>query len=180
MVTLVLGALTGGAIGALLGATRRCETGNCPLTPNPYAGAVYGALLGFLLVSALSGAPQTDHLNEQEETSMATMANSTVTEILTREDFQSKVLEAKLPVLVDFWAPWCAPCRAQLPILEEVAKRAGDRAIIAKVNVDEAPELATQYRVSSIPALLVFRDGAVQRQFVGVQSADLLANALGL
>src|SRR5690606_3583409 len=115
-----------------------------------------------------------------EETSMATMANSTVTEILTREDFQSKVLEAKLPVLVDFWAPWCAPCRAQLPILEEVAKRAGDRAIIAKVNVDEAPELATQYRVSSIPALLVFRDGAVQRQFVGVQSADLLANALGL
>ena len=78
--------------------------------------------------------------------------------------------------LVDFWAPWCAPCMMQGPILEKVAARAQGKATVAKVNVDAAPGVAAAHGIRSIPTLKVFRDGEVVREFVGVQGeADLLA-----
>jgi thioredoxin 1 len=77
--------------------------------------------------------------------------------------------------LVDFWAPWCGPCMMQGPILEKVAAKTQGKATVAKVNVDAAPGVATAHGIRSIPTLIVFRDGEVVRQFVGVQSeADLL------
>lgn len=80
-------------------------------------------------------------------------------------------------VLVDFWAPWCGPCRMQTPILEQiVGKVAGAK--IAKVNVDEAPTVAAKYGVMSIPTLLVLKNGESQKQFVGVQQASVLIAAL--
>jgi thioredoxin 1 len=81
-------------------------------------------------------------------------------------------------LLVDFWAPWCGPCRMQLPILEEVASQTAGRATIAKVNVDEVPELAGRFGVRSIPTLLLFKDGEQVREFVGTQSIAVLMKAI--
>ncbi len=89
-----------------------------------------------------------------------------------------KVTSQGVPVLIDFWAPWCGPCRMQGPILDEVAKGAGSKAIIAKVNVDEEPSLAAKFGIQSIPTLLVLKEGQILQRMVGLQSAQLLASAL--
>jgi len=80
--------------------------------------------------------------------------------------------------LVDFWAPWCGPCMMQGPIVEKVAEKVGDKAKVAKVNVDEGQAVAAQYGIRSIPTLIVFKDGQPQQQFVGVQSESDLVAAL--
>ena len=94
-----------------------------------------------------------------------------------REAF-ARLLAQDKPVIIDFWAPWCGPCRTQGPILDQVSIQLGDRAIVAKVNVDEQRELAAQYGVRSIPTLLVLRGGKVLKQFVGVQQAEILVGAI--
>jgi thioredoxin 1 len=81
-------------------------------------------------------------------------------------------------VLVDFWAPWCGPCKMQTPILEKVAAAIGGKAVIAKVNVDETPELAAKYGIRSIPTLILLKDGGVKQQFVGLQQQAALISAI--
>ena len=86
---------------------------------------------------------------------------------LTNETFDELVAGADGPVLVDFWAEWCGPCKMIAPILDEIAEEQGDKLSIAKVNVDEAGEIAQRYQVMSIPTLLVFQDGEVAKRMVG-------------
>lgn len=81
-------------------------------------------------------------------------------------------------VLVDFWAPWCGPCKMQTPILEKVAAELGDKAVIAKVNVDENPELAAKYGIRSIPTLILLKDSENKQQFVGLQQQAALVSAI--
>lgn len=94
-----------------------------------------------------------------------------VTEIaLTDETFDQEVLKAPEPVLVDFWAPWCGPCRMLAPVLEEVAKEYAGKVRVAKLNTDEHPNAATRYKISAIPTLLFFKAGKPVEQLVGVHS----------
>ncbi len=86
----------------------------------------------------------------------------------TDQNFQNEVLKSKVPVLVDFWAPWCGPCRSMAPIIEELANEIGeDKLKIGKCNVDENSAVAGQFNVMSIPTFLVFQNGKVVEQFVG-------------
>lgn len=86
---------------------------------------------------------------------------------LTRQNFEEVVLKADKPVLVDFWASWCAPCRMLSPIVDEIAEENAD-IVVGKVNVDEEQELAMTYKVGSIPTLISFENGAVKNKNVGV------------
>lgn len=97
---------------------------------------------------------------------------------ITDSNFDSEVLKAKEPVLVDFWAVWCGPCQIQGPIVEEVAKAMAGKAKVGKFNVDENPRMAQKYGIMSIPTIMVFKGGMVVKQFVGVQSKEALLGEL--
>jgi thioredoxin 1 len=94
------------------------------------------------------------------------------------DDFETAVLKADRPTLVDFWAPWCGPCRAIGPVLEEIAKDYGEKANVVKVNVDECPKTAEKFKIRSIPTLLLIRDGQVREAHIGSGSKERLAQLI--
>ena len=98
--------------------------------------------------------------------------------ILTEDNFQKEVLESDTPVLVDFWAEWCAPCLMIAPITEEIAQEYSGRLKVGKLNVDENPTIAAKYNIQSIPTLLIFKEGKVIEQIIGALSKKALKSKI--
>jgi thioredoxin 1 len=96
----------------------------------------------------------------------------------TSQNFAAQALGSDVPVLVDFWAPWCGPCRRVGPVIDDLARESDGRYRVGKLNVDEHPQIAQHYRIEAIPTLLLFQNGRVVRAFQGLQSKRTLQDAL--
>ncbi len=98
--------------------------------------------------------------------------------VLTDANFQDEVLQSKQPVLVDFWAEWCGPCRMLGPVIEKIAVTNAGRINVGKMNVDENPNTPQKYGIQGIPTVLFFKDGEVAKQLVGYQAQDKIQKAI--
>ena len=105
------------------------------------------------------------------------MAGKNVLEVQSA-DFQEVVLNSDVPVLVDFWAAWCGPCRALAPIFEQLASQFDSKAKFVKVNVDECPDIAGKYRIMNIPTMLLFKNGEVAEKLIGLRPAAFISDLI--
>jgi thioredoxin 1 len=103
-----------------------------------------------------------------------------MTKPITTSQFDAEVLQSETPVIVDFWAEWCGPCRAVSPILEQIAEERADEIRVVKVNIDEEPELQQRYGILSIPTILLFKGGEPAAAAIGAQPKRMLERSLGL
>jgi thioredoxin 1 len=167
MLSLMLYALVGTGLGAAMGFFGQCSSGTCPLTSTWWRGAIYGAALGglFYFVSGQNGSAS---MNESTDN----------VKRITQDQFEAEVTQGTLPVVVDFYATWCGPCKRLAPKLDGLAGSLSGRIKFVKVNVDESPELARRFQIEGIPTLLFFKNGQVADRLVGLPAEDALKTRL--
>ena len=183
---LLLGVLIGGVIGTVLGYFGICSSGTCPLRANPFRGALYGAIIGLLLVSIFSvrpregGAPSVDQLVLSKEPKRApdNSEDSSVIHIDNMSDFRAKVLHASGICLVDLYSDRCPPCRMLAPTISSLADKYTGKVTVCKVNVDRAPAIAEEYNVMVIPTVFIIKDGKVVKHLVGLRPESEYADQL--
>lgn len=161
MLSLILSILVGAGFGGVLGYYGQCRSGTCPLTASWPRGAFFGAALGLMF-----------HLGSGRELAGARVLRDTEGPVspLGASAFQARVLESPIPVVVDFYAPWCGPCKRLAPSLVKLAEAYAGRVLFMKVDVDREPDLAARFGITAVPTLLLFREGAV---------AEVVAGAVG-
>lgn len=155
---IILGLVIGGGLGGLMGYYGQCTSGACPLTANPYRGALIGALLGVLFASSL---PIKTPAPEQN-------ASANIIQIKDEQDFNAQILESKGICIVDFYADWCGPCKKLSPVLSKLANEFEGKVGFFKVDVDKHAALAGKYEIRGIPAVLLFKDGKLLETSVGL------------
>ena len=162
--TLLLYVLIGGGVGAGLGSFGSCKSGACPLTANWRRGALFGALIG-LVVYLSSGGGNSTAMNQ----STANVKH------ITDAEFDAEVTQSALPVVMDFYATWCGPCRQLAPTMDSLADQYAGKIKFVKVNVDESPKLAQQFQVEGIPMLVFLQNGKTAGTSVGlIAKEDLI------
>ena len=157
----------GAGIGAGLGYFGKCTSGACPLTATWWRGAIFGGLLGAVVYSTSAG-----------NSSAAMNESSRNVTRITEAQFAGEVEKSTLPVVVDFYATWCGPCKRLAPRLDKLAEEFSGKIKFVKVNVDEAQELAGRFRVEEIPTLLFLKKGKVEDRVTGLQPVDELKSHL--
>ena len=160
MVSLIPWLLVGGGIGVALGHYGKCSSGTCPLTSTWWRGAIYGAVLGGLFYFISGSTP-------------ASMNKSSANVKLIKEGgFDTEVVQSPLPVVADFYATWCGPCKLLAPRLDELAGPLTSKIKFVKINVDEAPNLSRRFDIQAIPTLIFFKNGKVVDRIVGLPAND--------
>ncbi len=154
-----VGLLGGGALGYF----GKCTGGACPLTANPLRGCVFGMFIGAALAMAISTAGC-----QKEQT---TKGPDRSTHVTTTGEFDRHVLQAAKPVLVDFYATWCAPCKKLAPIINELAGEYEGRANFVKVDGDKSRDLMSQYGIKAYPTVLIFSGGKPVKKIIGLRGA---------
>jgi thioredoxin 1 len=190
IIRLLIGAVIGALAGAALGYFGKCSSGACPLTANPFRGAIYGAVLGMLFAVA-SGygkgendkalvQPQPAPQMEQPKDAKETAAQETLIHINNAADFERQVLKAELPCLVDFFSLGCPPCRMLSPTIEKLAEKYKGRAVFCKLSLDHAGTqgLAQRYGISSIPTVIFFDKGKEVDRLVGLRNEEAYSKIL--
>jgi thioredoxin 1 len=163
MIALILTVFVGAGLGAGIGCFSRCSSGACPFVATWRRGAVAGAAVAAVLYF-VSGQGTTVSMNQ----STRDVAR------LRPDQFEAEVLSSTLPVVVDFYATWCGPCRTLAPRLDGLAGQYSGRIKFVKINIDEAPALAQRYQIQAIPTLLFFKDGKLADNLVGLPSTPAL------
>lgn len=163
MLPLMLSVLIGGGLGAALGYFGKCSSGTCLLTANPKRGALFGALLGLVF-----------HLASGRGGPAAVNASTPNISRIQESQFEVEVVQSTLPVVVDFYAPWCGPCMILSPMLDELAGPLTNNVKFVKINVDEATALAQRLEIQGVPTLVFFKNGNVVDSLVGLPSTEAL------
>ena len=169
IIILLSGVIVGGLIGALMGYFGKCSSGSCPLTANPFRGAIYGMVMGLLFAYSIGArhAPA----NDKEKTQAVIHLDSI-------SMFEETVATADAPVLVDFFSHSCPPCRRLNPIITELAETYQGRALVYKVNVNDTYGLAQKYAIRGVPSVLFFLDGKEVERFVGLMPKTAYINQM--
>ena len=156
------------------------SSGRCPLTANPYRRALFGALLGGIFAVVLAGAMKSsgeenrvkaDRPTNQTKTSLASKPalSNVLVHVNNAKDFDRYVLNASKPCIADFYSDHCKPCRMLAPTMEQLAAKYESRAVVCKVNLDLAPNLAGAYKIRGIPAVLFFSGGKEVHRLIGLR-----------